>query len=61
MIKISAAHILPRWYKKNELGRRNALFWIANPLGSMFAGYLQAAAYRNLNNVHSLEGWRYAS
>jgi ACS family pantothenate transporter-like MFS transporter len=25
----------------------------------MFSGYLQAAAYKNLNNVHGLEGWRY--
>lgn len=47
-----------RWYKKQELGRRNALFWIANPIGQMFAGYLQAAAYTNLNNNHGLQGWR---
>ncbi len=24
----------------------------------MFAGYLQAAAYTNLNHVHGLQGWR---
>ncbi|CAK7231195.1 hypothetical protein SCUCBS95973_007829 [Sporothrix curviconia] len=44
---------------KSELGRRNALFWIANPLGQMIAGYLQAAAYTNLNNNHGLQGWRW--
>lgn len=47
-----------RWYRKEELGRRNALFWIANPIGQMFAGYLQAAAYTHLNNNHGLQGWR---
>lgn len=46
------------WYRKKELARRNALFWISNPLGQMFAGYLQAAAYTNLSNVGGLEGWR---
>lgn len=50
-----------RWYKKEELGRRNALFWIANPIGQMFAGYLQAAAYTHLNNHHGLQGWRSVS
>ncbi len=49
------------WYRKNELGRRNALFWIAFPVGTMFAGYLQAAAYANLNLVHGMEGWRYVN
>ncbi|KAI8652990.1 hypothetical protein NCS55_01282200 [Fusarium keratoplasticum] len=27
------------------------------PGGTMFAGYLQAAAYKNLNGVHGLSGW----
>lgn len=48
----------PSWYKKSELGRRNALFWCANPLGTMFAGYLQAAAYKHLDGHGGLEGWR---
>ncbi|KAJ4257665.1 hypothetical protein NW757_003289 [Fusarium falciforme] len=29
------------------------------PGGTMFAGYLQAAAYKNLNGVHGLSGWRW--
>lgn len=32
---------------------------MGNSLGSMFSGYLQAAAYRNLNGVHGLAGWRW--
>ncbi|KAJ5901481.1 hypothetical protein N7495_002009 [Penicillium taxi] len=55
---VGLVHVVNSWYRKKELGRRNALFWIANPLGQMFAGYLQAAAYTNLNNSHGLQGWR---
>ncbi|KAL4786983.1 major facilitator superfamily domain-containing protein [Aspergillus varians] len=56
---IGLVHVVNSWYRKQELGRRNALFWIANPLGQMIAGYLQAAAYTNLNNSHGLQGWRW--
>lgn len=48
------------WYKPGEIGRRVALFYIAAPLGTMFAGYLQSAAYTNLNHIYGLAGWRYA-
>ncbi|KAI1207759.1 putative pantothenate transporter [Annulohypoxylon truncatum] len=50
-------YIIGSWYKPGEIGRRVALFFIASPLGTMFAGYLQAAAYTNLNQVHGLAGW----
>ncbi|KAJ5408300.1 hypothetical protein N7509_002183 [Penicillium cosmopolitanum] len=56
---VGLVHVVNSWYKKRELGRRNALFWIANPLGQMVAGYLQAAAYTNLNNHRGLQGWRW--
>ncbi|KAL4959825.1 major facilitator superfamily domain-containing protein [Aspergillus stella-maris] len=56
---VGLVHVVNSWYRKQELGRRNALFWIANPLGQMIAGYLQAAAYTNLNNNHGLQGWRW--
>lgn len=32
---------------------------MGNSLGSMFSGYLQAAAYRNLNGVYGRAGWRW--
>jgi ACS family pantothenate transporter-like MFS transporter len=50
--------VIGSWYKPGEIGRRVTLFFIASPLGTMFAGYLQAAAYTNLNGVHGLSGWR---
>jgi Major Facilitator Superfamily. len=52
-------YIIGSWYKPSEITRRVSLFFIASPLGTMFAGYLQAAAYTNLDNVHGLAGWRY--
>ncbi|OTB17718.1 hypothetical protein K445DRAFT_20185 [Daldinia sp. EC12] len=52
-------YVIGSWYKPGEIGRRVALFFIASPLGTMFAGYLQAAAYTNLNQVHGLAGWRW--
>ncbi|KAJ3952908.1 hypothetical protein N0V92_010647 [Colletotrichum tropicale] len=52
-------YVIGSWYKPSEIGRRVALFYIAAPLGTMFAGYLQAAAYTNLHHVHGLAGWRW--
>lgn len=46
------------WYKKSEISRRLSLFYIAGPLGSMFAGYFQTACYENLDGKAGLEGWR---
>ncbi len=52
-------YVIGSWYKPGEVTRRVALFFIASPLGTMFAGYLQAAAYTNLDQTHGLAGWRY--
>ncbi|KZT53557.1 major facilitator superfamily transporter [Calocera cornea HHB12733] len=51
--------ILGSWYKKEELYKRAGVWFMGNSLGSMFSGYLQAAAYTNLNGVHGLSGWRW--
>lgn len=32
---------------------------MGNSLGSMFSGYLQAAAYKNLDGVYGRAGWRW--
>ncbi|KAI1856555.1 hypothetical protein JX265_011514 [Neoarthrinium moseri] len=54
-------YIIGSWYKPSETARRVALFYISSLLGTMFAGYLQAAAYTNLNGVNGLSGWRYCN
>lgn len=46
------------WYRKEELFKRAGVWFMGNSLGSMFSGYLQAAAYKNLSGVHGLAGWR---
>ncbi|KAK9427409.1 major facilitator superfamily domain-containing protein [Lipomyces doorenjongii] len=52
-------HIVNSWYTRQELGKRNAIYGCVSLIGSMFAGYLQSAAYTNLRGVRSLEGWRW--
>jgi len=47
------------WYKRTELNRRGALFFIASQVGSMSSGYIQAGAYYSLNGTHGIEGWRW--
>ncbi|KAI9925407.1 hypothetical protein ASPWEDRAFT_741562 [Aspergillus wentii DTO 134E9] len=47
------------WYKRSEVSRRLSLFYIAGPLGTMFAGYFQSACYTNLNGKQGLAGWRW--
>lgn len=51
-------YVIGSWYKPTEVARRVALFFISSPAGTMFAGYLQAAAYTNLSGVHGMSGWR---
>jgi MFS transporter, ACS family, pantothenate transporter len=47
------------WYKESELFKRAGTWFLCNALGTMFSGYLQAAAYTNLNGVSGLSGWRW--
>ncbi|KAF0331294.1 vitamin H transporter [Colletotrichum asianum] len=51
--------ILGSWFKNEELFKRAGVWFMGNSLGSMFSGYLQAAAYRNLNGVYGRAGWRW--
>ncbi|CZT51803.1 related to transporter protein [Rhynchosporium secalis] len=52
-------YLLGSWYTPREIGKRAMIFWLAGSIGSMFSGFLQAAAYKNLNGVHGHEGWRW--
>ncbi|KAK9447756.1 major facilitator superfamily domain-containing protein [Limtongia smithiae] len=55
---VGNVHIINSWYRKKELGKRNAVYYVTYPLGSMFSGYLQNACL-NLHGVGGLEGWRW--
>ncbi|WWD22600.1 hypothetical protein CI109_107093 [Kwoniella shandongensis] len=52
-------YVLASWYTPRELGKRAMIFWLAGTFGSMFSGFLQAAAFTHLNGVHGLTGWRW--
>lgn len=52
-------YMLGSWYTPREIGKRAMIFWLAGSIGQMFSGFLQAAAYKNLNGVHGHEGWRW--
>ncbi|ODN86836.1 pantothenate transporter [Cryptococcus wingfieldii CBS 7118] len=52
-------YLLGSWYTPAEIGKRAMIFWLAGSLGQMFSGLLQAAASRNLDGVHGIEGWRW--
>ncbi|KAE8161545.1 major facilitator superfamily domain-containing protein [Aspergillus tamarii] len=50
---------LGSWYKRSELARRGAIFFIASQVGSMSSGYIQAGAYARLDGRYGIEGWRW--
>ncbi|KAH8878540.1 MFS general substrate transporter [Thozetella sp. PMI_491] len=52
-------YMLGSWYTPREIGKRAMIFWLAGSIGSLFSGFLQAAAYTNLNGVHGHAGWRW--
>ncbi|CAM1502329.1 Fc.00g043130.m01.CDS01 [Cosmosporella sp. VM-42] len=52
-------YLLGSWYTPREIGKRAMIFWLAGSIGQMFSGFLQAAAYKNLNGVHGHAGWRW--
>jgi hypothetical protein len=49
-------YMLGSWYTPREIGKRAMIFWLAGSVGNMFSGFLQAAAYTNLNGVHGHAG-----
>ncbi|KAI0470537.1 major facilitator superfamily transporter [Xylariaceae sp. FL0804] len=51
--------ILGSWFKNEELFKRAGVWFMGNSLGSMFSGYLQAAAHDNLGGVYGRAGWQW--
>lgn len=52
-------YILSSWYRADEMFKRAGVWYVSSNLGSMVGGYLQAAAYQNLNGVLGRSGWRW--
>ncbi|KAH3676247.1 hypothetical protein WICMUC_002124 [Wickerhamomyces mucosus] len=55
----AANYILGSWYTKNNLTLRSAIYFCASELGGMISGYIQAAAYKNLDGLHGIAGWQW--
>ncbi|ODN83497.1 hypothetical protein L202_01631 [Cryptococcus amylolentus CBS 6039] len=51
--------VLGSWYRKEELFKRAGVWFTGNALGSACGGYIQAAAYKNLEGVGGMRGWRW--
>ncbi|TVY91057.1 Pantothenate transporter, partial [Lachnellula willkommii] len=52
-------YLLGSWYTPREIGKRAMIFWLAGSIGQLFSGFLQAAAYSNLDGVAGRAGWRW--
>ena len=52
-------YLISSRYKRSERGKRVTIFYSTATLAGMFSGYLQAAAYSNLDGRSGLEGWQW--
>ncbi|KAJ6188780.1 hypothetical protein N7519_003688 [Penicillium mononematosum] len=52
-------YMLGSWYTPREIGKRAMIFWLAGSVGTLFSGFLQAAAYTNLHGTNGYAGWRW--
>lgn len=55
----SVVYTIGSWYKRDEVYRRIMAFSISSSLGGMFSGFLQSAAYTNLDGKGGLSGWKW--
>jgi MFS family permease len=52
-------YVLASWYRPEELFKRSGVWFVSNNAGIMICGYLQSAAYKHLNGVAGMSGWRW--
>lgn len=52
-------YVLGSWYRPEEVFKRTGVWFVSNNIAVMFGGYLQSAAYKNLNGVGGMAGWRW--
>ncbi|KAG9601238.1 MFS general substrate transporter, partial [Aureobasidium melanogenum] len=52
-------YLIGSWYTKHERAKRTTLFYCTASLAHMFSGYLQAAAYDNLDGHLGHAGWQW--
>lgn len=52
-------YLIGSWYTRAERAKRTTIFYSTASAASMFSGYLQAAAYDNLDGVLGHQGWQW--
>ncbi|PQE16211.1 Pantothenate transporter liz1 protein [Rutstroemia sp. NJR-2017a BVV2] len=52
-------YVIGGWYTRVERAKRMTLFYCTATLAAMFSGYLQAAAYDNLDGKMGRAGWQW--
>ncbi|PVH80864.1 pantothenate transporter-like protein [Cadophora sp. DSE1049] len=52
-------YVIGSWYTKRERAKRVTIFYCTATLAGMFSGYLQAAAYNNLDGKLGHSGWQW--
>ncbi|KAK2760392.1 hypothetical protein FQN54_002462 [Arachnomyces sp. PD_36] len=56
---VGVQYILGSWYKREELGKRTAIFTSSGLAGSFFSGFLQGGIHSTLDGRHGFAGWRW--
>ncbi|KAL4899302.1 hypothetical protein BDW74DRAFT_183835 [Aspergillus multicolor] len=56
---VGALFTLGSWYKRSELGTRNAIFCVFGHLGSMAGGWIQAGLLESLAGKGGLPAWKW--
>lgn len=59
MLQFLTQKLTGSWYTKHERAKRTTLFYCTASLAHMFSGYLQAAAYDNLDGHLGHAGWQW--
>ncbi|KAL4965462.1 major facilitator superfamily domain-containing protein [Aspergillus stella-maris] len=56
---VGALFTLASWYRKSELGTRNAIFCVFGQFGSMAGGWIQAGLLQSLGGKGGLPAWKW--
>ncbi|KAK4503955.1 hypothetical protein PRZ48_004870 [Zasmidium cellare] len=57
---VGIQYVLGSWYKKNELGKRTAIFACSAYVGTAFGGYIFSGVFAGMNGYQGMAAWRWA-
>lgn len=56
---VGVQYILGSWYKREEIGKRTAIFTSSGLAGTLFSGIMQGSIHSTLDGAAGLAGWRW--